>query len=393
MDELLKWRKEFPILEKTVYMVSHSLGAMPRQVYDRLREYAEMWASRGARAWEEGWWEMPVTTGNLLGQIIGAGPGEVVMHPNVSIGVALVLSCSDFTLPRNKIVYTEMEFPSVMYVCEAFADYGARIEVVSSDDKVSVPMEKVLAAIDEETLMVVLSHVFFRSSYLVDVKPVIDRAHEVGAKVLLDVYQSVGTVPVNVRALDVDFAVGGSVKWLCGGAGAGYLYVRPDLWPALSPKVTGWMAHRQPFDFEIGPIRYTNTAMRFLHGSPNVPGLYAAQSGYEIVNAIGVEPIRQKSIRQTSRLIELADEHGFPVHCPREAASRGGSVVLDVPFGQAVTAELNRRDVLVDYRPEAGIRMAPHFYTTDEELELTVREIKKILDTKAYEPHLAASGS
>lgn len=392
MDELLEWRKEFPILDHTVYMVSHSLGAMPRSVYDKLREFADTWASRGVRAWEEGWWEMPVTTGTLIGQIIGAGPGEVVMHQNVSVGVALVLSCFDFSERRNKIVYTELEFPSVMYVCEAFSAYGARSEVVSSRDGISVPLEALLAAIDEETQLVVLSHVFFKSAYIVDVKPVIDRAHEVGAKVLLDVYQSAGTVPIDVKELNVDFAVGGSVKWLCGGPGAGYLYVRPDWWPTLEPKVTGWMAHARPFAFETGPIDYAASVMRFLHGSPNVPALYAAQSGYQIIHTIGVEKIRQKSIRQTSRLIELADEQGYCVRSPRDPARRGGHVVIDVPHAPAVAAELNRREFLVDYRPGAGIRIAPHFYTTDEELELTIREIKNICETKAHEPHLATSG-
>jgi kynureninase len=393
MDELLEWRKEFPILDHTVYMVSHSLGAMPRRVYDRLREFADMWASRGVRAWEEGWWERPVATGNLIGRIIGAGPGEVVMHQNVSVGVALVLSCFDFSDRRNKVVYTDLEFPSVMYVCEAFSGYGARSEVVSSEDGISVPLEKLLAAIDEETQLVVLSHVFFKSAYIVDAKPVIDRAHQMGTKVLLDIYQSAGTVPINVKELNVDFAVGGSVKWLCGGPGAGYLYVRPDLWPMLEPKVTGWMAHTHPFAFEIGPIDYAGNVMRFLHGSPHVPALYSAQSGYEIINAIGVEKIRQKSIRQTSRLIELADEQGYRINCSRHPAERGGNVVVDVPHGRAVAAELNRREFLVDYRPEAGIRIAPHFYTKDEELELTINEIKKILESKAYEAHLAAVGS
>lgn len=393
MDELLEWRKEFPILDHTVYMVSHSLGAMPRRVYDRLREFADIWASRGVRAWEEGWWEMPVTTGNLVGHIIGANPGEVVMHQNVSVGVALVLSCFDFSHRRNKIVYTDLEFPSVMYVCEAFSGYGARSEVISSDDGISLPLEKLWAAIDEDTQLVVISHVFFKSAYIVDPKPIIGRAHEVGAKVLLDIYQSAGTIPINVKELNVDFAVGGSVKWLCGGPGAGYLYVRPDLWPTLEPKVTGWMAHAHPFDFEIGPINYADNVMRFLHGSPNVPALYAAQSGYEIIKAIGVEKIRQKSIRQTSRLIELADEQGYRINCPRTPDERGGTVVIDVPHAPAVAAELNRREVLVDYRPGAGLRVAPHFYTKDEELELTIREIKKILETKAYEAHLAAGGA
>ncbi|RMG50680.1 MAG: aminotransferase class V-fold PLP-dependent enzyme [Acidobacteria bacterium] len=393
MDELLEWRKEFPILENTVYMISHSLGAMPRRVYDRLREYADIWASRGIRAWEEGWWEMPVTTGNLLARIIGARPGEVVMHQNVSVGVALVLSCFDFTGRRNKIVYTDMEFPSVMYVCEAFSGYGARSEVVASEDGLSVPMDKILAAIDEETQVVVISHVFFKSAAIVDPKPIVERAHEVGAKVLLDAYQSVGTVPVDVKELDVDFLVGGSVKWLCGGPGAGYLYVRPDLWSQLEPKVTGWMAHARPFAFEVGPIEYAPDIRRFLHGSPHIPAFYAAQSGYEIIAEIGVDKIRRKSMRQTSRLIELAEERGYRVNAPRDPHARGGTVAIDVPHARAVAAELNRRDVLVDYRPGAGIRLAPHFYTKDEELELAIREIGAILETKAYERHLATGGS
>jgi kynureninase len=312
------------------------------------------------------------------------------MHQNVSVGVACILSCFDFSERRNKIVYTDLEFPSVMYVCEAFSGYGARSEVVSSDDGLSVPLEKLLAAIDEETQFVVISHVFFKSAYIIDPRPIINRAHEVGAKVILDIYQSAGTVPINVKELDVDFAVGGSVKWLCGGPGAGYLYVQPDLWSTLEPKVTGWMAHAHPFAFEVGPIDYADSVMRFLHGSPHVPALYSAQSGYEIINEIGREKIREKSIRQTSRLIELADEQGYRVNCSRNPAERGGNVVIDVPNGQAVTTELCRRNVLVDYRPGAGIRIAPHFYTKDEELEIAIREIKNILDTKAYEAHLTA---
>lgn len=382
MDELVSWRKEFPILERTVYMISHSLGAMPRCVYDRLREYADVWATRGIRAWEEGWWEMPVTVGDLVGRIIGAAPGTVVMHQNVSVAVAQVLSCFDFGGGRNKIVYTDMEFPSVMYVCESEARRGARIVRVASEDGISIPLEQLLAAIDEETLIVPISHVLFKSSFIVDAPAVIERAHRVGALVLLDIYQSAGTVPVNVTELGVDFAAGGSVKWLCGGPGAGYLYVRPDLRDKLEPRVTGWAAHAQPFAFELPPIRYAEGPMRFLHGSPHIPALYAARSGYEIIDQIGVENIRRKSIRQTARLIELAEDRGFRINCPRSADARGGTVVVDVPGGDAISHELLRRDFLVDYRPGAGIRIAPHFYTKDEELELVLDEITKIAGTK-----------
>ena len=389
MDELLAYRKEFPILEHTTYMISHSLGAMPRGVYDRLREYADMWATRGIRAWAEGWWEMPVSTGDKIARILGADPGSVVMHQNVSVCQSIILSCFDLRQRRNKIVYEAMNFPSVMYVYTAHAKAaGARIVEVPSEDGISIATEGMLAAIDEETLLVPISHVLFKSAYIQDAKAIIEKAHAVGAYVVLDVYQSAGTVPLNVKELDVDFAVGGSVKWLCGGPGGGYLYIHPKLHNRLEPQVTGWMAHQAPFAFEPGEITYADDIHRFLHGSPAIPSLYAVESGYDIINEVGVERIRRKSIRQTTRLIALADEQGWRVNSPRDPAKRGGTVVVDVPQAAAVVQELARRSVLVDFRPGAGIRIAPHFYTTDEELEITIREIKDILDTKAYTKHL-----
>ncbi|MCS6886128.1 MAG: aminotransferase class V-fold PLP-dependent enzyme [Acidobacteriota bacterium] len=391
-DELLRWRSEFPILEKTVYMVSHSLGAMPRKVYDKLCEFADMWATRGVRAWAEGWWEMPSTVGDRIARIINADPGEVVMHQNVSICESILLSCFDFKGKRRKIVYSELEFPSVMYVYEAHARGGlAEIVTVPSDDGITVPTERMLAAIDEQTLLVPISHVLFKSGYIQDVKAIIERAHAVGAYVILDVYQSAGTVPVDVKLLDVDFVVGGSVKWLCGGPGAGYLYVRKDHRSRLEPKTTGWMAHREPFAFKPGAIDYAENIFRFLHGSPLVPSLYSAQAGYDIINEIGVERIREKSVRQTTLLVEGALERGWRVNSPLKASERGGMVVVDLEHAQAVTKELLQRDILVDYRPGAGIRIAPHFYTKDEEIEEVLRAMDEIIATKAYEKHLGSA--
>ncbi|MGA9773404.1 MAG: aminotransferase class V-fold PLP-dependent enzyme [Blastocatellia bacterium] len=392
MDELLEWRKEFPILDNTVYMISHSLGAMPRRTRDRLQEYADIWATRGIRSWEEGWWMMPTTVGDLIGKIIGAGEGEVVMQQNVSICQSIINSCFSFSDgKRNKIVSESLNFPSNLYIYNALVQDGARLVTVPSDDGITVPLERMLEAIDETTLLVSVSHVIFRSSYIQDLKAITERAHEAGALVVADIYQSAGTVPINVREIGLDFATGGSVKWLCGGPGAGYLYVRRDLWQKFEPRLTGWLAHKHPFAFETGPNDYADNIYRFLNGSPNVPGMYAAMSGYEIINEVGVEKIREKSIRQTTRLIEIAEGAGFKVNCPKNVSERGGTVVIDVPHGQQVTAELLRRDFLVDYRPGAGIRVAPHFYSKDEELELTVREIKQILETKAYEQHTAVS--
>jgi kynureninase len=393
MDELLKWRSEFPILDKTVYLISHSLGAMPRDTYARLNDYAETWATRGVRAWAEGWWDMPVTVGDEVARIIGAEPGSIVMHQNVSICQSLILSCFEPTPTRNKIVYSELNFPSVMYVYEAHAREGKlRIETVSSDDGITIPLDRFLASIDEETLLVPFSHVLFKSGFLQNAKMIIDRAHEVGAMVVLDAYQSAGTVPFSVKELDVDFATGGSVKWLCGGPGAGYLYVRPDLQAKLEPKTTGWMAHESPFAFETD-MHYAAGIERFLHGSPAIPALYAAQSGYRIINEIGVDKIRDKSTRQTELLIALAEEAGFRVTSPKNAKDRGGTITVGHEDAAAITRELIHREFIVDYRPGAGVRISPHFYTSDEELELVIREMKEIRDTRAYAVHETASAA
>jgi len=379
MDELLEWRKEFPILEKTVYMISHSLGAMPRRAWERLQEYANAWSTRGIRAWEEGWWGMPVTVGDLIGQIIGAGAGEVVMQPNVSLCQSIVMSCLDWRGRRNKIVTEELNFPSNLYIYHAMERLGARVVIVPSPDGIRAPIAPLLQAIDEETLLVSVSHVLYGSSFVQDLGAITRAAHRMGAMTLADLYQSAGAVPLDVRQMGVDFATGGSVKRLCGGPGAGYLYARRDLWPKLEPRVTGWAAHKEPFGFHAGPQDYAEDAFRFLNGTPSIPALYAARSGYEIVNEVGVEKIREKSIRQTTRLIELAEEAGLGVRCPRDPGERGGTVTIDVPRGAEVAKELLRRDYLVDYRPGAGIRVAPHFYTKDEELELTVREIRQVM--------------
>jgi len=391
-DKLLKWRSEFPILGKSVYLISHSLGAMPRETYDRLHEYAEIWATRGVRAWAEGWWEMPVTIGDDVARIIGADPGTVAMHQNVSICQSLILSCF-LPLPENskrrKIVYSELNFPSVMYVYDAHArDHGLRIDIVKSDDGITVPLERMLAAVDEDTLLVPISHVLYKSAFLQDAQAIIERAHEVGARVILDVYQSAGTVPFNVKELKVDFATGGSVKWLCGGPGAGYLYVRPNLIDQLEPKTTGWMAHEHPFAFET-EMHYAPNITRFLHGSPAIPALYAAKSGYRIINEIGVAAIREKSVRQTEALIALAEEAGFRVTSPKDPARRGGTITVWDDNAAAITKELIRREFIVDYRPGAGVRISPHFYTKDEELALVIAEMKKIRDHQEYQAEQA----
>ncbi len=382
--DLLDYRSEFPILEHTTYLINHSLAAMPRTAEERLAEYARMWGERGIRSWSEGWWTMPMTVGDQIGRIVGAPAGSTVMHQNVSVAEAVVLSCFLPIDPaRNRVVYERGNFPSVRYLYQAHPD----LEVVVCEDDAAI-----LDAIDERTFLVPISHVLFKSAEIQDVEPIVRRAHEVGAHVILDCYQSAGIVPLDVTALDVDFAVGGSVKWLCGGPGNGWLYVRPDLAERLEPTYTGWQAHEAPFGFEE-EMRYASGAARFLTGTPNVPAHYAGTAGYDLIEEVGVDRIRANSLRQTQLLIDLADAAGFDVRTPRAAERRGGAVILYVPDFPAVHRELTERQILCDFRPDAGIRLGPHFYNTDDEIRFVVEQIGEILETGAHEPHLGAVAS
>jgi len=378
-DPLLRFRSEFPILERTTYLVSNSLGAMPRGVPDRLAEYVDAWGDDGVRAWTRGWWEMPVTVGNEIAPLLGADAGEVVMMPNVTIAQAAVLSAIDYPRERDTIVMTGLDFPSVRYVYDGLAKrLGARIVTVPSEDGIGIDTDQLLAAIDERTRLVCVSHVLFRSAYVMDGAAICRRAHEVGALVSFDAFHSVGIMPVDVKSMGVDFLTGGVLKWLCGGPGGCFLYVAPTVRARLAPAFTGWQAHARPFAFEP-EMEYASDAFRWLNGTPPIPALYAATEGPRLVKLAGIEAIRAKSIRQTGQLITLADAQGFAVRAPRDAARRGGTVAFDVPHGYEVAQRLLARDILVDYSPEAGIRIAPHFYTSDAELESAVAAITDIL--------------
>ena len=391
MDELLKWRGEFPILDRTTYMISNSLGAMPRGVYEELRCYADSWAERGVRAWEEGWWEMAVGVGDKIAPLIGAGPGELSLHQNVTLTQAVISSCFDFRGPRNKVVMVELEFPSIQYFYQEQRRQGARVEVVPTPDDIRIDLEKLLAAIDETTLLVPISQVLFRSSYIVDMRAIIERAHRVGAHVILDAFQATGTIPLHVRSLGVDFAVGGVLKWLCGGPGVAYLYVREDLRAKLSPTLTVWIAHRHPFAFETGAIDQREDSFRYLNGTPHIPALFACQPGLDILNTVGIDAIRDKSMRMTARLIEGSKSRGWRVNTPDKPPERAGTVSVECPHAYEVCRELLAREILVDYRPKAGVRVSPHFYNREEECDFTLAQMEEILRTGTWEKHAAAA--
>ena len=391
-DPLLDYRKEFPIVEKTTYLVSNSLGPMPRSVPERLAEYAHDWATLGVTAWKHGWWEKPVEVGNAIAPLMNAEPGSVVMVPNVSFAQSVVASAMDFAGDRDTIVMTDLDFPSVRYAYQELGKrLGARIVSVPSDDGITVDVARLLDAIDERARLVAISHVLYKSAFINDVDAICTHAHRMGALVSLDAFHSVGIIPVDVQKSGADFVSGGVLKWLCGGPGACFLYVAPSVRDTLQPSLTGWQAHSRPFAFEER-MDYASGASRWLNGTPVIPALYAAVDGVKLLRRAGIDAVRKKSVRQTSRLIELADERGFRVFSPRDPSQRAGTVTIDVPHAYEVAQLLISRDILVDYRVGAGIRAAPFFFNTDDEVELLIDTIDDALRTSDWERY-ARQGS
>lgn len=377
MADLLSWRPKFPILASKTYLINNSLGAMPASVNDALAEYTNLWATQGVVAWDT-WLPEVANTAAILEDIIHAPRGSMTMCQNVTNALAEILSCLEYESPRNQIVYCAGEFPTVEYLLDGQRRLGAEILRIGRNPLV-FPAEGVMKAISDRTVLVVLSHVLFRTAELVDVRPFVKKAHELGALVVLDAYQSMGAVPFDVTELDVDFLVGGSVKWLCGGPGAGYLYAHPKIVERLEPRFAGWFSHARPFGFEAPPIEYAEGIARFTGGTPNIPAYYQAREGYKIVREVGIDAIRENAKHQTQLIMDSALKRGYVVNTPREFAQRGNHVTVDVPSAQHVKEELIRRGFVIDYRPGAGIRIAPHFYNTDEECMAILDEIAAIL--------------
>lgn len=387
-DPLLGWRSEFPILSDSTYLISNSLGAMPRGVYDALQAYADLWASRGVRAWGEAWWDLNGQVGDKIAPLMGAPLGSVLVHQNASIANSILFSGLDLSDPqRNKVVICDMDFPSDVYVLRQWLPPHYTIEMIHSHDGITIDTDDLLSSIDENTRLVSLSHVLFRSAYIMPAKAIIEKAHHVGAQVVLNGYHSVGVIPLDVVALDVDFYIGGTLKWLCGGPGGVFMYVRPDLLTTLHPKVTGWFAHQQPFAFDIEQFVLREDAYRLMNGTPGIASLYAIQPGVDIINQVGVVAIREKSMRQTARLIEIADQRGYDVISPRDPFQRAGTVTINPPHAYEVSRELLARNIVIDYRANAGIRIAPHFYNSDDEVQSVMDSITEILQNASWQQH------
>jgi len=378
-DPLLRWRDEFPILQRCTYLISNSLGAMPRATYDALRQYADEWATEGVTAWHH-WLPEVGRFGDEIGRLFGAPPGSVILHQNVSILQAILASALDFPPQRPEVLLCQYDFPTIHYFWLEQARRGAQPVVVRGGDPVHPPVEQLIDHISPRTRVVALSHVFYGSSYRIPLAPLMRRAHECGALVFLDAFHSVGVLPFDVQEADVDVLFGGCLKWLCGGPGAAFVYVKPSLIPELRPADTGWLSHREPFAFAEGAIDLADDAYRFMGGTPSIAALYAAREGVHIVSQVGVDAIRRKSVRQTSLLIALALDAGLTVNAPRDPEQRGGTVAVDCPHAAAVAEALIHRGFLIDYRPGVGIRIAPHFYNSDAECEAVIREIASLRD-------------
>lgn len=384
MDKLAdKYRKHFPILETSTYLISNSLGAMPREVDEELKEYTSLWVREGVESWDE-WFPLVDDVSGLLAALIGADALDVTLIHNLTIGSALIASCLDFSGSRNKIVYSDLHFPTISYLWQGWEKYGAVPQVIESDG-IWTETEKYINAIDERTKLVALSHVYFRSGGLQDIKPIIEHAHTMGAIVMLDSYQAAGVIPIDVKELDVDILATGVLKWLCGGPGAAFMYVRRDLQEQFQPAIRGWLGDKEPFEFHMPNVDFANGMHRFLTSSIQVPCLYTARPALRMFKEIGIPAIREKSLLLTNRIIEKADEFGFTVNSPREPERRGGALTID-PARMGRTAnstkeiceELIRRRFFVDYRPPLGIRIAPHLYNTIDEIDAVMKEMKSI---------------
>ena len=382
--DLATLRAEFPILSTSTYMISNSLGAMPRGVEASLQEYATTWATRGVRAWAERWWTMAREVGDAVAPLIGAPAGTVSMCENVTAAHMAVLS----TLPppgaRDAIVCSAADFPSMIYLFRAQEALGYRLVIVAANDDGSADPARIAEAIDDRTALVAVSHVLFRSSFILDPAPIVERARRVGAPVVLDLYQAAGIIPVDVAALDVDFAAGGCLKWLCGGPGNAFLYTRPDRLGAVRPRFTGWASHPQPFAFDIEAYEPPPDHRRMQTGTPAIPAYYAALPGLALLGSIGIATVRATSLSLTRRLLTLVAQHGFHTVASRDPARLAGTVAVDVPDARHVARTLNAHDIVVDYRPGVGIRVAPHVYNTIDEVEAAMTAMAEIVRTKDY---------
>ena len=374
------YRDEFPVLKRKAYLISASLGPVSRRSQAYLQEYIDAWATKGApdHVWMEDVFPRMANLKRTFGTLVGADPDELAITVNVSLALSAVLSCVDLS-KRKKIVLSELDFPTNGHVALAYRRRGAEVVFLPSADGLTIPVDAYRDVIDADTALVLINRVLYRSSALLDAKEVCRLAREAGAWSMVDDFHGAGVIPVDVHDLGCDFYTTGVLKWLCGGPGLAFLYARRDLLPQLEPLVTGWFATSEPFSFDLQHLEYHPTARRLEHGTPAAPVSFVAQGGMDIITEVGPAAIRERQQDLVEYVITRADEAGLPIRSPRERNGRGGIVNVGVgPEAGKVCHALLDRDICTDYRGD-GIRVSPHFFNTEEDVDRLFEGLREIL--------------
>jgi selenocysteine lyase/cysteine desulfurase len=363
-----EWRAEFPILERTTYLNSCSLGALSQRALARINTFHEEWHTFGASAWYETWLGRLAELRTRVGSMIGAQEGEIALAASTSAALSVLGSSFDYS-KRNRVIVAELDFPTVAY--QWMVRPGVEVVRIPSDDGVSIDPERMAAAIDDRTAIVSISHVFFATGAIQEMQPIAEAARRHGAFFIIDAYQSAGQVPIDVEALGADALVTGPLKWLLGGPGLAYVYVRDEWLHTLHPTITGWFAARAQFDFDIHGFEFKEDARRFELGTPALPTVHSALGGQDIIDQIGVVPIRERNSDLTEHLLVRLEAAGLRFRGAADANARSALVMIPHDEPAAAVQRLADQDIIVDYRP-GYVRVSPHFYNTHDELDRLV---------------------
>ena len=367
------YRAEFPIFRRSIYLNSCSLGALSTRSRAKVDECLDLWETRGAAAWYEIWWAALAELRARYARLIGGAEGSIALHANISSALTAVAESLDYRR-RPKVVVTSLEFPTVAYQWLARAAGGVELVVVESPDGVGVPVDAIARAIDDRTALVATSHVFFTSGAIQDVRALAEAAHRRGALLLVDGYQAAGQLPVDVRALDADFYCSGGLKWLLGGTGVAFMYARPELWPALAPRASGWFAHRDQFRFDPGALELHPDARRLEAGTPPLLPAYAQLGGLERLEELGAGEIRRRTMALAVDIIEAARAAGLRPRVAATADERSAIVMLPSGDPAGDVRRLAAAGIVADSRP-GHVRLSPYFYNVPDDHRAAIERL------------------
>jgi selenocysteine lyase/cysteine desulfurase len=366
MADWMALRHEFPLLDRCIYFNACSLGPLPRSGRAALARYADDWDSKGTPVWYSEWLPLLSRFREKVGRLLDAPAGSTAIAPSVSVALTTLATGLPLPLGRNRVLIGELDFPTIGHQWLSRPQF--EVEFVPSRDGMTIPPEAFAERIDERTALVATTHLFYATGYLQDVRAIADAAHAKGALCLIDGYQTCGCVPLDVEQMDCDAFVGGCLKWLSGGPGNAFVYVRPDLIPQVRPQGTGWFATRDPFSFTLQELVFADDARRLETGTWAMASHYAGLAGLELILEVGVANIQERLRDLTGRILERCDEAGVRTFTPRERERRCGIVTLECDHPEEVEAALHREGVIVDSRP-GRVRVSPHWCVTEDELE------------------------